>query len=53
MLYTFDLFRQLMLIIDYNTKMNYLDRNYNQFYSHYQNILIVKELQNFVLMRCI
>ena len=45
MLYFNVLFRQLILNIDCDMMMNYLDSNYENFYFCYQNLFIVKELQ--------
>ena len=45
MLYFDILFRRLILNIDCDNIMNFIDRNDEKFAYHYQKILIVKELQ--------
>ena len=46
-LYCNIIFRLLILNIDCNNMMNFLDRKNDKFASHYQNILAVKESHNY------
>ena len=49
LLYSNIIFRQLIPNIDFYTIMNSLDKNNKQFAHHYQNIMVVKELQKMLV----